>query len=212
LLCALAGGLAAVGYFAFLRPRHLRWGATDEEVREVLPGDAWIPGARMSATHAVTIHASAEDVWPWIVQIGQNKAGFYSYTFLENLLGCEMENASEVHPEWQSLRIGDEVYFHPDFPPAVIVELVKNKHLVIGSDLDKADPSTWSFVLKDLGHGYSRLIVRLRARTHAGLARLGELAALEPAHFIMERKMMLTIKHLAEERSTQLAMSLGASR
>src|SRR5262245_39592554 len=84
-LGAIVGlGAAVVGYFAFIRPRHLRWGTASGEADEYLPGDELLSDAVSSATHAITIDAPPEDVWPWLAQIGQDKGGFYSYTMLEN--------------------------------------------------------------------------------------------------------------------------------
>jgi hypothetical protein len=202
LLAAGAGLVAAtVGYLLFVRPRHLRWGASWRETQEYLPGDELIPDADSCATHAVTINADLEDVWPWIIQIGQDKGGFYSYTVLENLLGCDMHNTNELRPEWQTLKVGDEVRFHPKFPPVPVVRLKEGEHLVLGADLDGPNASSWAFVVRSLGHGLTRLVVRLRGRPHKGVGHVADLLVIEPAHFVMERKMMLTIKKLAEQRS-----------
>jgi hypothetical protein len=85
----------------FLRPWRTRWGATDAEVRKKLPGDELMPHPKWGYTHAVTIKAPVAEVWPWIVQMGQGKAGFYSYEFLENLVGCDFHNADRIIPEFQ---------------------------------------------------------------------------------------------------------------
>jgi len=199
----LAGALT--GYLFYIRPRHLRWGASRKETTEHLPGDELIPDADSSVTHAITILAPPKDVWVWIAQLGQDKGGFYSYTMLENVVGCEMRNADEVHPEWQGLHEGDVIKFHPDFPAQPISILKEGKHMVIGANLGTDDPSTWAFIVRDLGHGVSRLVVRLRYRKHTGVGRATDLLFLEPAHFVMERKMMLTIKKLAEQRAEQAA-------
>jgi len=99
-----------LGYFLAVRPWHLRWGATDEEVTEALPGDE-ISSGDPGVTHAITIDAPPKDVWPWVLQIGQDRGGFYSYTFLENLIGCEMKNIAKIVPEWQNRAVGDTVWF-----------------------------------------------------------------------------------------------------
>src|SRR5262245_61191325 len=98
LLAAGTAGLAAA-YVFLVRPWHLRWGATAEEVTETLPGDDLVADPKTQATHAVTIDAPPEAVWPWLVQIGQDRAGFYSYTWLEDLFGCRMRNTYRVVPE-----------------------------------------------------------------------------------------------------------------
>jgi len=72
-----------------------------------LPGDEYIAKAKGELTQAITIRASAADIWPWIAQIGQGRGGLYSYEFLENLVGCNIHNADRIIPELQNLNIGD---------------------------------------------------------------------------------------------------------
>ncbi|MFI5386717.1 MAG: hypothetical protein ACHQ50_11430 [Fimbriimonadales bacterium] len=198
-----AAGIAAAAatYFLVLRPRHLHWGATKKEVEGYLPGDALLQDPDTVATHAITIDAPLLDVWPWIAQIGQDKGGFYSYTMLENLVGCDMHNTDEIHPEWQEVQQGDVIHFHPKFPPAPIEMLETGQHLVVASDLHGPGAYVWAFALRDLGNGKTRFLVRLRSRGHRGVGRAADLLLTEPAHFVMERKMMLTIKRLAEHRA-----------
>lgn len=201
LLWTLLGGVAvAASYFVWARPKHRQWGATDEEAIRHLPGDDLLPDASSSATHAITILAPPSEVWLWIAQLGQGRGGFYSYALLENAMGMDVHDAHEVHPEWQEVKRGDTILFHPKLPGAQVRLLRREKHLVIGSDLDAPDGSTWAFVLQNVGDGRTRFIVRLRTQDHSGLGRLGDLLIVEPAHFVMERKMMLTIKKLAENR------------
>jgi hypothetical protein len=203
-LVAAGAGLAAAGavYGLAVRPWHMRWGATPEEQTEPLPGDELVECATPT-THAITINAPPERVWPWLAQIGQQRGGFYSYTFLENLVGCHMKNAGRIEPEWQDLKAGDLVYFHPKAPwPARIVEA--NRALVLGDAEGKL--FSWGFYLRPLGVDKTRLIVRSRG----GQLPLGPLAApaqylfMEPIHFVMERKMMLTLKSLAEKAARSL--------
>ena len=98
-------------YLYILRPWALHWGATHLDRIAVLSGDALSPYALAVVTHAVNIDAPAEAVWRWLVQIGQDRGGFYSYTFLENLVGCDMRNTFRIVPEWQQRAIGDTVWF-----------------------------------------------------------------------------------------------------
>src|SRR6266545_4849315 len=97
-----------------MRFRYLRWGATDQEVRDPLAGDDLIRNADMVATRAITIHAAADRVWPWIAQLGQGRGGFYSYDWLENLVGCDIHSADRIVREWQDVAVGDEVKLHPE--------------------------------------------------------------------------------------------------
>ena len=196
---ALASGLVGA-YLAVGRPLMLHWGATCEELRKPLPGDDLVPDPAIESTRAVTIEAPPEAVWPWLAQLGQDRAGFYSYEFLENLAGCDMHNADEIHPEWQSREPGDIVYLHPlnglpvaRFEPGRVLAL---EH--------------WgAFVLEPHGPGCTRLIARGRIR-HS-LASLANALLMEIPHVVMERKMLLGIKeraeraHIAAQRRTAQA-------
>lgn len=198
-LLKLAGGLAAVGviYGLWLRPRHLRWGATGEEFSERLPGDERTPQPRGRATNAVTIRAPASKVWKWPVQIGSNRGGFYSYSWLENLVGCRLRNATRIVPEFQNLHATDSVWLHPKVSPLPIVHFEKDRALVLGSNTSA--PGTWGFYLTPQGANATRLLVRNRGDWKSGLLRsLFQYAVCEPIHVLMERKMLLTIKRLAE--------------
>ena len=201
LVLLAAGASALAGYFRFVRPWHLRWGATDEELQRRLPGDDNVPEPLLDTTRAVTIAAPADQVWPWLVQIGQRRAGFYSYVGLENAVGCDMHNADRIVPEWQRLEVGDEVWLHPKTPPLKVVEVVPGRSIVLGDD--------WSFHVEPIDSQTSRLIVRSRGTYTYPDLKLDPLNFLywrgifEPAHFIMERKMMLGIKDRAERACAQ---------
>ena len=206
ILQGLAVGVSAVASYAILlRPWHLTWGASDKEIREFLLGDEVIRHPGHVATHAITIHAALQDVWPWLVQMGQSRGGFYSYTWLENLAGCEMRNADHVVPEWQSLRAGDVVWLHPQAPPLPVLAIEPERAIVLGGAPTEqqaqgiASACTWGFYLKEVDEKTTRLIVRFRMDRKPGLLSwFGNYLLLEPAHFVMERRMMLGIKQRAE--------------
>jgi hypothetical protein len=101
-------GLAVLGYGAWVRPRLLRWGATDAEVAGPFPGAELVPDGRRSGTMAVTIDAPPRQVWPWLLQIGWDRGGWYSWDHLDN---AGRPSAREVHPEWQDLAVGDRLRF-----------------------------------------------------------------------------------------------------
>ena len=193
----LAGTAALAAYLFVVRPWHLKWGATEMEAKEKLPGDELVTHPKGEATHAITINAPVEEVWKWLVQMGQDKGGFYSYSWLENLVGCHLRNADRVMPEFQHLQVGDGVRLHPKVPPLPVVLCEPNKVLVLGSNL--SHPGTWGFFLKKLDENTTRLIVRGHEAWRPSLLYgLYYRAIFEPAHFIMERKMMLGIKERAE--------------
>jgi hypothetical protein len=187
--------LAALIYWALVRPWHLRWGATDEEVAATLPGDENVARPDTDSTRAVTIHAPVRDVWPWLVQLGQHRGGFYSYSSLEDLVGCHMRNADHIVLEWQSIAPGDQVYLHPKVALKVL-QVEPQRTIVLERD--------WSFHLRPIDERTTRLIVRSRGVYEMPDLRLPPFNFLywrgvfEPGHFIMERKMMLGIKERAE--------------
>jgi hypothetical protein len=178
-----------------------RWGASDAEVRRPLPGDDLVPAPDWSYTHAITIDAPRTAVWPWLLQLGQGRGGFYSYEALENLVGCDIHNVPELRPALQDLHEGDVVRLHRSgFGPGVI-ELDDARALVLGGDPDAhGSRATWSFHLVELPGGRTRLIERGRHVAGRGLvAKLGFGPYLvDPIGFVMSRKMLRTIKRLAE--------------
>ena len=204
------GAVAFTAYWHWLRPWHVRWGATEAEVRRALPGDELLPNPKLSATHAITIHAPAATVWPWLAQIGQGRGGFYSYTWIENLLGCDIHNADRVHPEWQNLKAGDRILLHPKIPPILAVIVEPGRVIVLHGDTRQGPPSTlakpgdyvpttWTFYIEPVDEHTTRLIERFHSDynptpRNAFFNRV----ILEPGSFIMERKMLLGIKARAE--------------
>lgn len=186
---AIAGGVA-VGLYAFvIRPRHLRWGTAPGDEDRDLPGDQLLSSDGLQILHEVTIDAPVGDVWPWLAQMGQDRGGFYSYEWLENLAGCEMRNADEIHPEWQHREIGDPVPLHPlNSLPVNLFEPGR----AIGLE-------GWgNFVLEPLEGDRARLLIR--GRVPRGAATAGYAALFEIPHFLMQRKMLLGIKERAERR------------
>jgi hypothetical protein len=197
-----AAASAAAAYILVARPRQLRWGATDEESEGPLPGDDLIENPDITATRAITIRASAAQVWPWIAQLGQGRGGFYSYDFLENLVGCDIHSADRIGPEWQDVQVGDKVRFAPEVGLAV-ASLDRGRSLVLrgGVPIGNTPPpydSTWAFVLRDEPDKTTRLLVRERYVYTRPWARL----IVEPTEvlsFVMSRKMLRGIKSRAEQ-------------
>jgi len=180
----------------------LRWGATDNEVKQTLPGDEVLARAGLVSTRAITIQSSPAAVWPWIAQLGQGRGGFYSYDFLENLVGCEIHSADDVLRLCQDIAVGDQVRLHPEVSLVVgVVQpgrvLVLRGAVPIG-ELTAPYDMTWAFVLRDEPGGATRLLVRERYEY------LGWWAALlvEPVELVslvMSRGMLRGIKRRAEQ-------------
>jgi hypothetical protein len=181
-------GTAATALYAFvIRAWHLRWGAEPEDHRRELPGDEFLPEHGTRIVHAVTIDAPVEQVWPWLAQLGQDRGGFYSYEWLENLAGCEMTNADRIHPEWQQRELGETVRLHPAGGLRVTV-------FEPGRALGLQGWGT--FVLVPVGAERTRLIAR--GGVPHGTAAASYAALMEIPHFLMERRMLLGIKDRAE--------------
>lgn len=203
-------GLTGLVFWFVIRPWYAHWGATDDEVRRALPGDELIaaPHPLSLRTKAVTIDAPADQVWPWLVQMGQGRGGLYSYEGVENLLGMEMHNAERIVPEWQTLHVGDLVRMGPDGkapPPFVVARIVPGRALILGHH-DEAGTGwhdTYAFVLEPIDGQTTRLIHRNRAQT------MWVWDVLEPGYFVMERGMLLGIKARAEQAATASAATLG---
>lgn len=215
----LAAGLAL--YFAAIRPRLLGWGATRQERRQPLPGDDLVP-ARWQTTRAITICAPADEVWPWLAQMGYGRGGWYSYDWLERRVGAgefaEGGSARRVIPELQLLKAGDTVALSQaggltvavlDPPEALVLHY--RMGLLTAAPARQGDRAifdwTWAFVLTPVDERSCRLVVRVRVdyRPRWLLPLLPFL--LEPAHFIMERKMLKTIG----QRARRLQLGVPAS-
>jgi hypothetical protein len=201
----IAIGGAAAAYIRLARPRQLRWGATNQESDGSLPGDDLIANPDLTATRAITVHTSADQVWPWIAQLGQGRGGFYSYDFLENLAGCDIHSADRVVTEWQDVAVGDEVRLAPEVG-LLVASLERGRSLVLrgGIPMGKTAPPydfTWAFTLRDEPGETTRLLVRERY----GYTRLWAPLIVEPAEavsFLMSQKMLRGIKARAERTAS----------
>jgi hypothetical protein len=205
---AAVGAAAAVGLALGGRRWFLSWGATPEEVRRWWPGDELSPAPASEATRAVTIHAPAAAVWRWIVQIGQDRGGFYSYTWLENLFGARIHNADRILNEHATREVGETMWMTP--PERYggkgcsrVAAVVPERALILVTPDDFADAvqgrparhGTWAILLDPLDAATTRLVVRSRSGRRENL---GRFLIFDPAHFVMERGMMLGIRDRAE--------------
>lgn len=195
-----AGYSAAV---ALLRPWWVRWGASDAEVRGVLPADDYYPGMLPSSTRAITIDAPVEVVWPWLVQIGQDRAGFYSYDWLERIFGDHIHNAETIHPEWQELEPGDLVRSIQDEPYHSDWAELGWRVLAVEPEHFIALEGWGQMVIEPLGDDRTRMYIRTHGRFASRWLRMFWALFGDPAHFIMERGMLLGIKRRAEQQQEE---------
>jgi hypothetical protein len=178
-----------------------RWGADDHEIAAVLPGDGLVAADAKRTTRALTIDAPVELVWPWIAQIGEDRGGFYSYSWLERAAGAHVRNADTVHSEWQDLRAGDTVWLarrYGETARQVVAEVRPESHLVLMSPEDferigrgERASGAWTFCLRQQG-GWTRLLVR-------GSGGAVGHSLFDIPHFVMEQKMMRGIRDRAEQ-------------
>ena len=194
-LVALAA-VAVVTYLRFIRPWQLRWGATDEEVARAMPGDDVVKSPTFNATRGVTVQARPEEIWPWLLQMGVTRAGWYSYDLLDNL---GKPSAERIIPELQHVVVGDVIPMSPDGKQGLRVKDFEANQWMLWWD-NKGD-STWYWGLSPLDESQTRLITRVRTQYHwLSLAILFSLLV-EFTDIVMMRKCMLGIKQRAERAS-----------
>jgi hypothetical protein len=190
--CVVAGG-AVAAYFAFLRDWHMHWGATAQEANGEVAGDELMPNANIVATRVVEIGAPPSAIWPWLVQMGPGRGGAYTYDWIERRLGIDIRNSDRVIPELQDLKVGDEIPM-PGY--AMRVERLDPEQAMVIRSSNHA--WVWSFELRPV-NGHTRLISRNRFDIAAlPVKDLLAYPIVEPGSWVMERKMLLTIKQRAE--------------
>jgi hypothetical protein len=187
LLTVILGAFVAFFYFVY-RPWQLSWGATPDEVAGSMVGDELVKNPTFDATRAVTINAPAERIWPWIVQIGYKKAGFYSWDILDN---DGIPSAQRIIPEFQKLKIGDVVPLseHSD---AAVVSMEPNEHLLLVFQSD--GNVTWAWALYEIDANQTRLVNRLRWHASSAVSQF----VLDAFEIVMMRKHLMGIKRRAE--------------
>jgi hypothetical protein len=215
---ALRRGLAALaivyGFAAVAaRPWMERWGSTNEERARPLPGDDLVSDAEQQ-THAISIDAPPEDVWPWLVQMGQGRAGFYSHDRMERLVGADIRNADEIHPEWQALAPGDLVRTYrplPRFEPlGWFVAAVQPRHTLVVHEPKRHGiiTSSWAFVLEPDGRR-TRLLSRWRFRRRGVAHTVFKWLLFDPPHFVMETGVLQGLKARVEAARERVGDSTG---
>lgn len=224
---ACAAGAAGVVYALWARPRFMRWGATDEEVDGPFPGAELVQDGHRATTMAVTINLPPEQVWPWLVQLGSGRGGWYTWDRLDN---AGRPSARSVHPEWQDLAVGDRLKFSVLGAGLVdayeVAVLEPNRFLGLyglsdlrGHWLDPAQPrpagymeGLWGFQLKELPGGRTRLVVggyqTIRPRW---LERLEGYWLYPPVVWIMQAHMLTVLRRNIERAAMHRDRTASAS-
>lgn len=190
----LVGATLLSAYLLAVRPRQLRWGATDEEIERPMPGDEIVQRPGFNATRAITIEAPPEEVWPWIVQIGFGRAGWYTYDWIDNL---GRPSADSVVPELQHLEVGDLIPIFDDH--GFSVSAMEPNCWVLWEDQQRERGTSWLWMLDPVGGDRTRLITRVRMRHDWRSPKILFSLLIDLAdNMVMMRKCMLGIKERAE--------------
>jgi hypothetical protein len=204
-------GIAVATYALLVRPRLLRWGATKGEVEGSFPGADIIPGGKRIATMAVTIDAPPSAVWPWLVQMGYDRAGWYSWDRLDR---AGKPSSEHLHVEWQSIAVGDRLLSEPQGPHWFEVAALEPERFLglraamdlRGRQYDASGPrpraftdSLWAFHLRERPGNRTRLVVSGYTASRPRL--FGAVTGFvfwEPAHWIMQMRQFRNLKRRAE--------------
>lgn len=192
---------AAVGaYTRIVYPRIARWGAEDDEVARAMPLDGRIPDPDYVTNRAITIEASPDEIWLWIAQMGESpRGGYYSYEWIERLMGMDVKNARTPIPGCPPPQVGDKL----DRRGNMLVKAVEPRSFIVLGPPDDESlwvQATWCLALYPIDESHTRLVSRVRAHTRRQTpAALIWKLVLDPGQFAMERKMLLEIKARAEE-------------
>lgn len=179
-------------YFFWLRPWQLTWGATGEELNRRMPGDEIVKNPTFDATRALTVKAPPEYIWPWLVQIGFKRAGWYSYDWIDHR---GIPSAERILPELQNLEVGDKMPLS-ESGYVVVRTMEPNRSMMWESPEFEF---TWAWGLYEIDKENTRLVTRLRTHFHpTSPDAVFFIAVFDVGDFIMMRKCMLGIKRRAE--------------
>jgi hypothetical protein len=188
----VALALACAGYILVYRPLQLRWGATQEEVQRAMPGDEVQSKPVFNATRALTIRAKAEQAWPWIVQIGYRRAGWYGYDWIDN---DGIRSAEQILPEWQHVNVGETVPIWRGVNFRVTA-IEPDKYFVFASE---SGADSMAIGLYPLNENHTRLVWRIRLGPYNWKSRwIAAQLFTDAADFIAVRQSLLGIKARAE--------------
>ncbi|MGI9579464.1 MAG: SRPBCC family protein [Microthrixaceae bacterium] len=215
---AAVGAAAVVAYRRWVKPWQERWGATEAEIESPLPGDEHVPEPATQRTRAISIDASPEDVWPWVVQIGADRGGFYSYDWLENLFGLKIHSAGQIVDAWQDLRVGEIVaadrrrsggWAVAELEPGEVLALILadvSTGRAVTRDEGMRWEFLWTFAVQPGPEGGTRLLVRERTGFGSSLGKI-VMAPVDLVSFAMTRRMLIGIRSRAE---TSAEFQIGA--
>jgi hypothetical protein len=203
--------VATAGYIGYRAVNWMyRWGASEDEIGASYPGDELIDSPADQTTMAVTIGASPERIWSWLVQIGQDRGGMYSYDGLEQAIGLDIHSATTINPAWQHLEAGDRIQLvPPGWGPladgyAFRVSFVDAPHTLVLRQGPPEQPwnGVWTFAIRPVGSNLCRLISRTRTQRKTGVGEAvlrGVTSVGAPITWLMTRRMLLTLKERAEQ-------------
>ena len=205
----ITNNMAAIGiilillliYFLIIRPWHLKWGATTKEVNLDLPGDEIVRKPSFNATRAISISASPEEIWKWIIQIGSKRAGWYSIDWIDN---GGTPSTFEIIPKFQKIEIGQYIPFTPDQKNGMWVNDFKINNFILWTD--KVGNATWLWYLYLNEHSETRLLTRLRTRYTWKSIWIIYYLIYDIGDIIMMKKCMKGIKQRAESTAAQQAV------
>jgi hypothetical protein len=187
----------ALIYFFPIRRWFSRWGTIPDDLARVMAGDEVITNPTHSTTHAITVDAPPEDIWPWLAQIGYQRGGLYSYDWLDQLFGfLDRPSADHVLPEFQNLAVGDKILLGPR-EELTVTALEPARALVLSYKAHNIE-WVWQFGLYPLDNGRTRLVTRGTERIPSTISGWLGMRVMEPAAFIMTRRMLLGLKQRAE--------------
>ncbi|CAN5923923.1 hypothetical protein BH11MYX4_BH11MYX4_32900 [soil metagenome] len=199
--------MAAALLTPFQRAERSHWGLDPEVASRSYPGDDLVEAPRWGWTHGIEIDAPAEEVWPWIAQLGADRGGFYSYQWLENVVGCELRNAETIHREW-AVKEGDVLRLPPKMPPLRVARIEHGRYFVVHAPADTAAVAegkpwaavSWLFHVEPLGPARCRVVSRYRCTTSDELETRLTMGPtfVEPVGFAMDRRMLLGVKSRVE--------------
>jgi hypothetical protein len=204
-LLGLAGTVAAgaagfIAYKYYFQPWNHHWGAGIDDVEREMPGDYLIEKPAVVTTRAIEIDSGPEEIFPWLVQMGQGRGGVYSYDWIERMLGLDIHNADRIVPELQHLREGEFLPLGNEGKGFNVAHLENDRSMVLAH----SDGNwTWDFGIYPIDDKRSKLVSRNRISTNgAGVGFRLYMKLIDPGAFIMERKMLLGIKERVEKAKT----------